>query len=158
MSHDPGPCILSLPHARGTSIHTLCDAIVASRIACTDPGSRVRVELDVAAGHVADADAASLHELLDGVIASAIAATAVPSAGDGTPRLREVVVTSVESSDAIEVEVADSGPAAAAFRPVAIWREQARRCGGEVSMVECPEGGVAITLRLPRHGRHRQAA
>ena len=101
--------------------------------------------------------------------------------------LREVVVTSIDVGDAIEIEVADSGPALS--DPVRKWlndparndhafnslrasgdtpegaglalaavRAATARIDGTLRAANCPEGGVAITLRLPRRQAQRLAA
>jgi len=90
-------------------------------------------------------------------------------------------VTSVDVGDAIEIEVADSGPslsvgvrnwlnqtapgstesdsipADAGFALAAV-RAAAARIQGTLNAANCPEGGVAITLRLPRRQAQRLAA
>lgn len=96
--------------------------------------------------------------------------------------IREVVITSIDVGDAIEIEVADSGPALS--EPVRRWlndparnglhasgdtpegaglalaavRAAAARIDCTLSAANCPEGGVAITLRLPCRQAQRLAA
>jgi sensor histidine kinase regulating citrate/malate metabolism len=88
--------------------------------------------------------------------------------------VREVVVTSVGYPDAIEIEVADSGPSAIAENyflkpagPLAladvhglesrVW-QLVVQLGGTLTAINCPEGGTAFTLRLPHRLRQRMAA
>lgn len=115
----------------------------------------IGITLDVAAGRVTAGDAGPLADLLRPLVEAACAAAAA-----APPRLREVVVTSVNGPCGLEIEVADSGPdhevgprpAIAAIRPLA------ERLGGTLTCRGCPEGGTAVTLHLPRRGRQRQAA
>ena len=95
--------------------------------------------------------------------------------------VREVIVTSVDVGSAIEIEVADSGPslsegvrrwlnqamqssAEVGFAPegaglaLAAIRAAVARINGTLHAANCPEGGVAITLSLPRLQSQRLAA
>ena len=60
----------------------------------------------------------------------------------------------IETIDAVEVIVDVPGIPAAAL---AAARGLADRFGGDVQVVACPEGGAAVTLRLPTR-RHRSLA
>lgn len=152
---DDGPDIIPLPAAAGSvAVATLLETLAAGVAAERSAAGRtpVDVAVDAAAGLVDAADLGTLRDavrlLLD---AACDASTAAP------PRLREVTVTAVETAAAIEIEVADAGagpaPAAlAAVRPLAEW------LGGSLATTACPEGGVAVTLRLPRRRVHSRAA
>lgn len=105
---------------------------------------------------------------LEPLVRRAYAAAADRHAASDAPSLREVIVTVVDSGDRVEIEVADSGPwlsesvrrwlsgpvagqcpAAADGSALAAALAAARGVGGTLSALNCPEGGVAITLRLP---------
>ena len=125
-----------------------------------------RIELDVAEGHAVHADPLLMRRVLEPLLLNAIEA-AGPT-GD-------VVVTSVEYADAIEIEVADSGaglsPRARAwlFEPgfttksggaglgLAAASSIVDQLGGTIEAANCPDGGSAFTVRLP-HGRRRRLA
>jgi hypothetical protein len=71
------------------------------------------------------------------------------------PPLREVVITSIDTGTALEIEVADSGPP----RTVSsIDHGAAERLGGGLVVVPCAEGGTAVTLSLPRRVAMARAA
>ncbi len=115
----------------------------------------VAVTLDTAAGRVTASEAGPLAAVLRSLLEAACAAAAA-----APPRLREVVVTSIAGPAGLEIEVADSGPeitagqrgASPAVSPLT------ERLGGTLVSRGCPEGGVAVTLHLPRRGQQRQAA
>lgn len=124
----------------------------------------VRLEIDVATSHAVAADVDMIRAgLMPLMMAACEAATSSRGAAGAGPRVCEVVVTSVDTGTAIEIEVADSAtgfagglPAATAVA-VAAARSVADRCGGGVELAACPEGGVAVTLRFP-HRRVRGLA
>lgn len=151
------PRILPLPTA-GIALHGLLEeAVSAARARHADAGN-VRVAIDAAPGTRVPGDAGALRGLVDRLVADAVAAAAVRSGGDGPP-LHEVVITVVETVDAIEVEIADSGPCMPVDdRCPAALRELAARCGCRLHAAGCPEGGTAVTVRLPRRDARRQAA
>lgn len=150
------PRILPLPTA-GVAVRGLLDeAVSAARARHADAGL-VEVAIDAAPGTRVPGDAATLRGLVDRLVADALVAAA-RSSGDGPP-LHEVVVTVVETADAIELEIADSGPSTPADdRCPAVVRELAARCGCRLHVATCPEGGMAVTVRLPRREVRRQAA
>jgi hypothetical protein len=105
---------------------------------------------------------------LEPLVQRAYAAAADRRGPSESPPLREVVVTVVDSGDRVEIEVADSGPwlseavrrwlsgpvagpcpAAADGSALATAMAAARGLGGTLFAINCPEGGVAITLQLP---------
>jgi signal transduction histidine kinase len=88
---------------------------------------------------------------------------------DVMPSGGRIVVTSYETASAVEIEVADSGPgfskevAARMFDPffttkntgtglgLAIVQRVAEVHDGWLTAINCPEGGAAITLALPKY-------
>ncbi len=95
---------------------------------------------------------------------------------DAMPDGGELVVTSCRTSRGIELEVADSGPGlpeegiARAFEPfyttkdggtglgLAIVARITEVHGGEITVVNCPEGGAAFTLYIPQTSAVLEAA
>jgi C4-dicarboxylate-specific signal transduction histidine kinase len=135
----------------------------------------VAVTLDVPAGQPLPAAAAPLRRLLESLVWRALEAAARPDAESDAPPLRELSVTSIDLGGVVEIEVADSGAALA--RDVCSWlagdvdgmpqeaglslaaaRTAADRLGGTLRAANCPEGGAAITLRVPRRQAQRLAA
>lgn len=102
--------------------------------------------------------------------------TLVRNAIDAAGPQGEVVVTSVQYADALEIEVADSGTGltnhakAWLFEPgfttkpagtgvaLAAARVLIDELGGTIEAVNCPEGGTAFTIRLPMPQGHRLVA
>ncbi len=91
----------------------------------------------------------------------------VSNAVDVMPRGGELVITAYEGSRGVEIEIADSGPGLPSttqrvFEPfyttkhhgtglgLAIVQGVAQAHGGDVTVCNCPEGGAAFTIRLPR--------
>lgn len=150
---DSEPRILPLV-AAGLGVRDLLDSIVAARPA----PPAVRLTLDVPAETRITADAVAFRSVVERLVASAFVAASAASRGEG-PAVHEVVVTAVDGPDAFELEIADSGPSGSfdARCPAAV-RELVDRCGGTVGVADCPEGGTAVTIRLPRRSLRRQAA
>jgi signal transduction histidine kinase len=148
------PRILPLPTA-GIAVRDLLDEAVAAAVARAPAG--VAVTVDTPSGARIAAEPGGLRGLLDRLVTAAVAA-APRSRGDGPP-LREVVITVVETAEAVEFEIADSGPTTPADeRCPAVMRDLAARCGCGLHVATCPEGGMAVTVRLPRREARRQAA
>ena len=90
------------------------------------------------------------------------------NAVDAMPEGGVLVATSAIGPDAVELEIADTGPALSdeqrqqAFEllptaqrggtgwGLAVVRRIAELHGGDVTAANCPEGGAAFTLRIPR--------
>jgi K+-sensing histidine kinase KdpD len=163
--------------------------LVSSIVADCQRGRRERGQptpkttLDVSHEHEQSvlADAASVRRAVEPLVRRAIESAAQPAATRETPAVAEVVVTTVDLGDAIEVEVADSGPALpdhvrkwlnektgrsyhanvvpeGAGLALAAVRAVVARIGGAIHATNCPDGGVAITLRLPRRQARRMVA
>lgn len=162
--HDDRPHLLSLRAAgKPAGLHAVIREIVAD--AAEERRLRglpaVRVEVDVAAGHAAAIDAASLRAGLLPLVRAAFQSAAL---GAEARRLCEVVITSVDTGSALEIEVADSSPGSAAdptaatVAAIATAGALAERCGGGIGVAACPEGGLAVTLRIPHRKAHGLAA
>ncbi|MEI6241313.1 MAG: hypothetical protein WCR51_13075 [Planctomycetia bacterium] len=148
------PMILPMVPPRG-----LLEAILEEvRKVCAERGiADCAVTLDVADRHVLQVDPATLRDILAGLVLRAFENAARPSGSSDTPHVREIVVTSIEHADAIEIEVADSGP------PLDVASDGAlaplvASVGGGLSVTACPEGGQAVTLRLPHRRLRKRAA
>ena len=121
-----------------------------------------RVTLDLSDDHAPAVGPALLREILEPLLAGAIARAARTTADrarrSDAPSLHEVVVTSIASVDAIEIEVADSCPGPARLHDAAAVGASLERIGGTITATHCPEGGTAFTVRLPRRRQNRMAA
>jgi hypothetical protein len=150
----PDRMILPMVPPRG-----LLEAILEEvRRHCAERGiADCHVTLDVADRHVLQVDPATVRDILAGLLLRAFENASRPAASSDAPRLREIVVTSIEYADAIEIEVADSGPAAVATLDGSL-EPLVAAVGGMLSVSACPEGGRAVTLRLPHRRLRRQAA
>ncbi len=124
-----------------------------------------RLSVDVAADHRLPADAAALRTLLERGIREAVRVTAASAT---MARTAEVVITSVQYHDRLELEIADSGPARAEREAAggllsgglqaATERPLLDRLAAAVRLDDCPEGGVALTLSIPLAATRRAAA
>ena len=150
-----GPHLLPLrplPQAGGLAslLESLAAEVTAERRA--RGLAPVTMTLDASAGRVAPTDIDTLREVVAPLLAAACEAAA-----SAPPRLREVVVTTVDTGSCLEIEVADSGlgtaPAALAAAGPAL-----ARLGGTIACARCPDGGLAVTLRLPHHRLKSRAA
>lgn len=120
----------------------------------------VRIEIDAAPCQPPAGDDAVLRAGILPLVAAACEAAAGVSLASDAPRLREVVITTVETGHGLEIEVADSGPGPVGLpaEPLAAARGLSERFGGEVRVSACPEGGTAVTLRFPARRRQSLAA
>jgi two-component system sensor histidine kinase HydH len=100
----------------------------------------------------------------------------VLNAVDAMPNGGTVTVTAVTCKQMIELEIADDGPGLTeeakrrAFEPffttksngiglgLAIVYRLVESHGGDVTARNCPEGGAAFTIRLPRRAAMEAAA
>lgn len=150
---DAAPRILPLV-LPGVGVRELLDSIVAGR----SRSSVVRLTLDVSIDVRVAVDAGAFRSAVERLVASACAAACDARRGEGPP-VHDVVITAVDGPDAFELEIADSGPSVSFDErcPTAV-RQLIERCGGTVGVADCPEGGTAVTIRLPRRSVRRQAA
>jgi hypothetical protein len=116
----------------------------------------VTISLDVPDAHAADAAPDAVAAPLRRLLEAACAAMAAPA----SPAVREVLVTTVDTGAALEIEVADSAADVSRQEAaVAELRPLVERAGWTLSSAACPDGGLAVTLRIPRRrGRSRVAA
>ncbi len=156
---------------RWVSPRTLLDSILACHPLRERHWHSPTVTLDVPTGHAIQTTPALLHRVLAILVGRALDA-AEHAPATSTPAIREVVVTSVAYADGIEIEVADSGsslpqgnrslaggPEGEGMEILATAHGLAARLGGSLFFADCPEGGSAVTLRLPmRRDSLRRAA
>lgn len=135
----------------------------------------VHVDVDVPATTTVDADGRVLARVLSALLGRALHG----ARGGGGPCRPEVLLTGVVCPDAIEIEVAASGAAVEPAVAAALGRRGGARTGprartgswvddviretavvgGTLTAADCPEGGSAVTLRLPlRQAALRRAA
>jgi len=119
----------------------------------------IDVFLDVPSDHRITAQRELLRRAVENLLLNAI---------DAMPEGGSLVVTSAAEPQAIELEIADTGPAMSdqerheAFEllpaaqrggtgwGLAVVHRIAELHGGRVTVANCPDGGVAFTLRIPR--------
>jgi signal transduction histidine kinase len=120
---------------------------------------RIDVDLDVPPHTLLTADREMIRRALLNLVLNAI---------DAMPEGGELVITSFDGRNGFELEVADSGPGLSeeqmrrAFEPfystkqngtglgLAIVYHVAEAHGGTVTAMNCPQGGAAVTIRIPR--------
>lgn len=119
----------------------------------------IEAEIDVPPNTLMTADREMIRQMLNQLVENAIAV--MPGGGD-------LVVTSYECTDGFELEIADSGPgisdeekqnfiamkrgkkSQATGQGMALVYQIAEAHGGTVTAVNCPEGGAAFTIKIPR--------
>jgi signal transduction histidine kinase len=119
----------------------------------------IDVDVDVPPNTLLTADREMFRRALLNLVLNAI---------DAMPEGGELVITSYDGAKGFELEVADSGPGLSdeekrrAFEPfystkqngtglgLAIVYHVAEAHGGTVTAMNCPEGGAAFTIRIPR--------
>jgi signal transduction histidine kinase len=143
-------------------VEEVCDAL-AEKI----DAQCVELDVDVPPNTVLTADRELIRRAVVDLMLNALA---------GMPRGGDLVITSYEGSRGFELEIADSGPGLSSeakkrlFEPAneklvgdtgpklsAVF-QVAEAHGGMVTAANCPEGGAAFTLRIPRRRAARAAA
>ena len=130
------------------TLRELVRALVAEAHAGAGHGHDVSVDVDVPAALPLPTDLESLRCLLAPLLARSMdGARRDPWHGR---RGRGVTITAVCCPQAVEIEVADSGPTGGDDgAAVAEVGRQAAELGGSLVVADCPDGGTAFTVRLP---------
>jgi len=144
----------------------MLEAVVAEAKTGLD-GALHRIVVDASGGDTVAAPSGTLARTLRTLVRNAIDAAG--------PR-GEVVLTCVAYDDAVEIEVADSGRGLSGharawlFEPGFSTKTDgeglalaaacclAERLGGGIDVINCPDGGTAFILRLPRPSARQRAA
>jgi signal transduction histidine kinase len=153
------PRILPMVRPRGL-IESIVEEVLAKRRDQPVGPRGCSVTIDVADRHVLQVDPTAIRAILTQLVSAALDNAARTQAGE-MPAEREVVVTSVEYADTIEIEVADSGPAAPhadSANVAQALQPLLEQVGGRLTAAACPEGGRALTLSLPHRRLRRRAA
>ncbi len=155
-----------VPRWQMFSLRTLI-AEVCGSLAPQLASHAIRTEIDVPPKQFISADREMLGRAVLHLMLNAL---------DAMPRGGELVITSVSTPWAAELEVADSGEGLSdevrrrAFEPLFTTKEKrpglgltvaaqiAETHGGYITAVNCPEGGAAFTLRIPQVIARRAAA
>lgn len=148
------------------SVRTLVEEVVSS-LRPQFAAQGIRLRLDVPQSTVVAVDREALKRAVLNLVLNSL---------DAMPQGGELDVTAVEGRDAVELEIADSGPGLSeearrrAFEPffttkssgiglgLAIVYRLVESHGGNVIACNCPEGGAAFTIRLPRRVTSKEAA
>ena len=98
-----------------------------------------RLEIDIDPGQSAVADPSLTAMLIESVTRASL--HEMPQGG-------QLLITGVQTGEAFELEIADDGhPVSQRFQ----WRPLvAAKLGATLAWQDCPQGGVAVTIRFPR--------
>ena len=135
-------------------VDEICDSLAPQFNAqCVD------LDIDVPPNTVLTADREMIRRAVLNLVLNAL---------DAMPHGGNLVITSYESQHGIEIEVADSGPGlteeaklrvsepfcstneSGTGRGLSVVYHVAEAHGGTVTAANCPEGGAALTIRIPR--------
>jgi signal transduction histidine kinase len=148
-----------------TSVRSLVEDVVFS-LRPQFAAQGIRLNVDVPQSTVVAVDREALKRAVLNLVLNSL---------DAMPQGGELEVTAVEGRDAVELEIADSGPGLSeearrrAFEPffttkssgiglgLAIVYRLVESHGGSVIACNCPEGGAAFTIRLPRRAAAKEA-
>ena len=126
----------------------------------------IEIDIDVPPNTLLTADREMFRRALLNLILNSV---------DAMPNGGEIVITSYDTPRGFELEIADSGPGLSdedkrrAFEPfystkqngtglgLAIVYHVAEAHGGTVSATNCPEGGAAFTIKIPRRAMRAAA-
>jgi signal transduction histidine kinase len=153
--------ILPMRPIDATCLSELVAAAVASAV---DPAAcgRLRISQDVDPRLEVPGIGPLLFEAVVHLVADAVAATTGRRPASDFPAVREVVVTAVDTAGTLEIEIADStadvtgGAGREPLAPAAV--AAVARMGGSLTVQPCPDGGRAVTIRLPRRRARGLAA
>lgn len=129
-----------------TDVSDLSKRLVAAAVRGVG-NAHVRLEMDIPAELSFPRDSEKLAQLVQSLVGSAVASLEC----DG-----EIAVTAWQAGETLEIEVADSGPAVQdrpRFLPLAVGA-----LGAELVWQNCPQGGAAVTVVVPRVAPKRSAA
>ena len=154
------------PKPTRVPVRELLDELLAGLAPqCSAQG--IRVAVDAPRTLVVEADREALRRTLLNLVLNAV--DAMPAGGD-------LVLTAVDCRNCVEIEVADSGTGLSdearrrAFEPffttkasgiglgLAIVQRLMEAHGGGITVCNCPDGGAAFTVRLPRQAARLEAA
>jgi len=137
-----GPALLP-----GTARALVADLLAGADLTAADGGT-LALDLDVPDATPLPLDRETTRRLLAPLLARALdGARRDPR---GHRRGHGVTITVVPYPNAVEIEFADSGPPADdAGAGLADLRRRATALGGSLVVLDCPDGGTAVTVRLP---------
>jgi signal transduction histidine kinase len=145
------------PHVQSFALRGLIDDVIGSVAPQMDAQS-IRAVIDVPPGQVIAADRDMLRRAVLNLVLNAL---------DAMPEGGTLTVTSVAGDGAVELEIADTGPGLSddakrrAFEPFYTTKRGGTGLGlaivsriadvhhGDVTAMNCPEGGAAFTVRIP---------
>lgn len=107
----------------------------------------IGLETDIAAGLPIPAEAGRTAELIRSLVSQAI---------DQMPNGGELMVTACETDCGVELEIADTG--GDADQRVQRLPMAAAAIDAQLNWQDCPQGGVAVTIRFPPQSHQRRAA
>lgn len=133
-------------------IHEVCDSLESSELR-----RGIFLDVDAPPYTMIRGNRRHLKQLLHALISNAMQVT---------PRGGSVVITTISGEDVVELEIADSGEGLrsevssdvgdSGAEPFQGWSEIRKivaEHGARILVSECPDGGAAFTLRIPRSSR-----